>query len=114
MVVRTRARLGSGGTLLKPKLTAGRMAVSGPASAPSQLTVAESMRCRSNGDPVVFPPAALGRARSAHAGDDSARNGVDRTQPARMHRQSPGDQPRHGAQPGAGPEPGADSAAARR
>ena len=43
MVVRTRARLGSGGTLLKPKPTAGRTAASGPASAPSQLTVAASM-----------------------------------------------------------------------
>lgn len=47
MVVRTLATLGLGGTLLKPKVTAGRMGASAPASAPSHETTAEVTWCRS-------------------------------------------------------------------
>ncbi|WP_171027060.1 hypothetical protein [Pseudarthrobacter sp. NamB4] len=43
IVVRTRARLGWGGTLRKPNVTAGRMGASSPASAPFQPTTADVM-----------------------------------------------------------------------
>ncbi|MDQ0619744.1 hypothetical protein [Arthrobacter globiformis] len=46
-MVRTRARLGRGETLLNPKVTGGLMVDSGPASLPSQLATAELMWCRS-------------------------------------------------------------------
>ena len=46
-VVRTLARPGRGGTLLNPKVTAGLIGASAPASAPFQLTTAELMWCRS-------------------------------------------------------------------
>jgi hypothetical protein len=44
MVVRTRATLGWAGTLLKPKVTAGRMGAKAPASRPSQAILAVLMR----------------------------------------------------------------------
>ncbi len=97
MVVRTWAKLGRGGTLLKPKVTAGAMGASGPASAPFQWTTA-GRNGMEVAHPVKLPPAATRSTGSPGAPAEQTRYRAHSPQPPGMDGEGARDCPQCAAQ----------------